>query len=135
MGNTYSDPSLRQADLVAGTETINNSAASTPIITVPAGRVWQGAITLTICDTAAAAATFSTISALTAGTDVYPVVGSVLLRTQTHPGGTSAEVNSVTMHGITVRAPAANNVTVNAQLSGAATTLNGTCSCTGILVS
>jgi hypothetical protein len=131
---SYSDPSLLQADLIAGSSTINNSAASTPIVTVPAGRIFRGCVTLTICDTAAAAATFSTISALTAGTNVYPVVGSVLLVAQTHPGGTSAGTMDVTVPDIVVRAPAANSVTINAQLSAAATTLNGTCSITGILV-
>lgn len=131
---SYTDSSLLQADLIAGTETINNSAASTAIVTIPKGRVFMGTVSLTICDTAAAGATFETISALTAGTDVSPAIGSILLRTQTHPGGNSAETSVVTAQDIVVKAPVANSVTINAQLSAAATTLNGTCSITGILI-
>ena len=131
---SYSDPSLLQADLIAGSETINNSSASTAIVTIPAGRVFKGSITLTVCNTGTAAATFDTIDALTAGTGVSPAVGSILLRTQTHAGLTAAEVDSVTAQDIIVKAPAANSVTINAKLSAAATTLNGTCSITGVLV-
>lgn len=134
MGTTHSDPSLLQADLIAGSSVINNSAASTPIVTIPAGRVFKGSITVSICNTAASAATFDTISVLTAGVGVYPVVGSVLLIAQTHANLTAAEVDSAFVQDAVVRAPAGNSVTINAQLSSAATTLNGVCSITGILI-
>lgn len=134
MGNTYSDSSLLQADIVAGTFTFNNTAASLPVVTVPAGRTLRCSITLTICDTAVAATTFSTISALTAGVGVVPTAGTVLLIAQTHPGADMAHITTVTAQDVVVRAPAANAVSINGQLSGAATTLNGTCSVTGILI-
>lgn len=131
---TYSDTSLGTATLIAGSSTLNNSAASTPIVTVAAGRTFKGSITLTICNTGVAAATFDTISALTAGAGVTPVVGSILLMAQTHANGTAAQASDITVHDIIVRAPVGNSVTINAQLSAAAATLNGTCSITGVLV-
>ncbi len=131
---TYTDSSLLQSDIIAGSITLNNSSTSTAVVTIPAGRVFKGSITLTICNTGTAAATFDTIDALTVGAGVLPAVGSVLLRTQTHAGLTAAEVDSVTAQDVVVKAPAANDVTINAKLSAAATTLNGTCSITGLLI-
>lgn len=131
---SYSDPSLLQADVVANSIAINNSAASTTVITVPAGRVFKCNITASLCNTGVAAATFDTISILTAGSGVYPAAGTVLLLVQTHANATAAEVASATTQDVIVRAPATGAVTINAQLSAAATTLNGTCSITGVLV-
>lgn len=130
---TYADASLQQADIVSGTTAVNNSAASTTIITIPAGRVWSGAICASLIDTAAAGATFSTLNVLTAGTNVSPAAGTILLQAIATPGGNGSTGNTVQISNVVVRAPVANSVTINIQLGAAATTLQGTASCDGLL--
>ncbi len=134
MGTTYSDPSLLQADLVAGTTNVVSSAASTTIITIPAGRVWRGSISAQLIDTTAIGATFSSLNILTVGTNVAPAAGTILLQVIASPGGTGSEGNQATMNDVVVRAPAGNSVTINIQLSASAATLEGTASCNGLLV-
>lgn len=133
MGTTYSDPSLQSADIVAGTTAVNNSAASTTIITVPAGRVWTGSVAASVIDTAAAAATFSSVNVITAGTGVSPAAGTIVLQVITTPGGNGSTGNSLMINSVIVRAPAANAVTINIQASAAATTLQASATCDGIL--
>ena len=111
------------ADILVGRAT----ADAATIITIPAGRTWQGSITLSggLSSAAAAAAASATPTVSVAGTGVVPAAGILVgLSLRTGGGVATGTVGTnsqgvVCVPAVTVVAPAGNAVTVTLQTGGA----------------
>lgn len=100
-------------------------ATATTLITIPAGRTWQGSVAAEASATAAAAS--AVIS--TAGTGVVPAAGNLLVVDALGAAGGLGDSNANNMANVYVSAPAGNAVTLTATIVG-----TGSCSANGILL-
>lgn len=122
------------ANILSNSINVVNSAAATTVLTIPANRTWVGSLDIEICNTAGAAATFNSGSALVTGTNATPATGTKLLSAITHPGGSSAINGDANCPQTYITAPVGNSVTLQFQLDAAATTYSGWCSANGYLL-
>lgn len=108
--------------ILAGSATAANTAAAQTILTVPAGRTWNGSLTLTLANQAAAGS-LVTASINGAGTGVVPAAAVNLLSVIAGTVGTIGGdgTNSNTTGDITVTAPVGNAVTLTVTNSTATT--------------
>lgn len=122
------------ANILSGSATAANTAAAQTLLTVPAGRTWEGTITVSLTNQAT---TGSLVNAQikTAGTNVTPAAGSVLLTVQAGTVGTvtSDASNFGATGDIYVQAPAGNAVTLTLTNS-TATTCTSNASANGVLL-
>ena len=71
------------ADILSGGVNVVNSAASTTIITVPAGRTWFGSVNFAAQYSGGASSLINDVTILTAGTGVTPAAGTIMARMHT----------------------------------------------------
>ena len=130
------------ANILVGFQTFAATTGATTVITIPAGRTWQGTIAISCtCQTVAATATAGQARAVisVAGTGVTPAAGNVAAceakngaNAATGTVGTQA-ANSVTFP-LVVIAPGGNSVTVQVTTTIAGTAGVVDVSATGALV-
>lgn len=110
------------ADVVAGFQTFAASGGPTTVITVPQGRTWVGTVTVQAASAEAAAGTVgatATGTVTTAGVGVTPAAGTYLradaIAGANAAGGTTgSDASGFASLPMTVVAPGANNVTIQA---------------------
>lgn len=122
-------PVVAAADILAGTAVATNSVTPVTLITVPAGRVWKGQVTVSIASTAAAivAATVDT-----AGTGVAPAAGTIVGRVNIG-GLTSGAFCDSQSFEVCVSAPSGNVVTLRL-INTSATANTSSATANGVLL-
>lgn len=116
-------------NVLAGRQVFAASTATTTLITVPAGRVWQGTVGASVsCSVAAASAVAGQARALfsTAGAGVSPVAGvyfgvDAQAGANAASGTTGSQAANFGFMALTVVAPAQNAVTVQVASTNAGT--------------
>ena len=128
-GNMGVSPVIPDPNVIlSGGTVVTNSVTSTAFLTIPAGRTWQGHVS--VC--AQSGATTSSVQnarVVTAGTGAVPAAATILTIAlsgrDTSPG--------VMPQFCTVVAPAGNAVTLNL-VNSTATTFSGAASANGVLL-
>lgn len=117
-------------DILAGGVVVNSSGASTPFLTIPAGRTWRGNVAVT-CAEGTTGALDKNTQVVTAGAGAVPAPGTIVAvansKRDTAPG-------SVVMPEVYVSAPSGNSVTLNLLNSSAAASHTGSAAANGILL-
>lgn len=108
---------------------VSNSTTQTNVLTVPAGRTWVGQVTIQSSSQSGTAVLADT-RAVTAGTGVLPVAGTVIGVAQSARDTTSTVF---TVDNVVVVAPASGPVTIDV-INSTATTYIGGVSCFGYLL-
>jgi len=123
------------SNILAGSATAANTASAQTILTVPAGRIWQGDLSISLTNQATSGSLVSA-SINTAGTGAIPAPAVNLLTVQAGSVGTvtSDTSNSTTISDVYVAAPAGNAVTLTLTNS-TATTCTSAANANGVLLS
>jgi hypothetical protein len=119
------------ADIIVGQLSHTTTTGATTLLTIAAGKTWQGVITVCAAGSKAAATTGSgevKATIATAGTNVTPAAGTVMIvRAQmganAATGVTGTQGNSTVTMPITVNAPVGNSVTLTLQTDLTAVTV------------
>jgi hypothetical protein len=120
--------------ILAGSATASNTVAAQTIITIPAGRTWNGSLAMGASNTATAG-TIATATINPAGTGVVPAAAVNLLKVHCSTVGTVASNASANnaIGDITVTAPPGNSVTLTLTNS-TATTFASDATASGVLI-
>ena len=117
-------------NILSGGNIVTNSITSTVLITVPAGRVWKGTISV-VGLSAATTASMQNARVVTVGTNVLPPANTILAIAASQMQSSGPSEMQVT--DVYVSAPAGNAVTINL-INSTATTFTGTAACNGVLL-
>lgn len=116
-------------NILSGGVIVNNSNTPTTFLTIPAGRAWNGTVSVSAAN-GVTTQTDGNTSVVTAGTGVIPAAGTVLA-----VGLSKRDTGSGqnTIPDVWVFAPASNSVTLQVVNNIAATTYTGAATASGIL--
>jgi len=116
-------------NVLSGGVIVNNSNVATTFLTIPAGRSWNGSVSVSAAN-GVTVATDGNTSVVTAGTGVSPAAGTVIaVALSKRDTGTG----QIVMPDVWVFAPSGNSVTLQLVNNIAASTYTGAATATGIL--
>lgn len=116
-------------NVLSGGVIVNNSSTPTTFLTIPAGRAWNGNVSVSAAN-GVTVQTDGNTSVVTAGTGVTPTAGTIIAAALSKRDTGSGQV---VMTDVWVIAPAANPVTLQLVNNIAAATYTGAATATGIL--